>query len=243
MKAILIAAVVLAVYSSCSVHPKLYSREELEQRAADSLRIVDSLRVADSIRIADSLMIARYHSADKVIKNERQQQQDSIVSEMFVFDAILPSDNTIREEEGDAVSARSIQISPDNPLATKIDSLQVEFNRKNALLHDGDSHFKNMKTYATSEKKRYMQFLLKHKMKDTAQIAQYCNGLADLYRTQIAIFEALQESQDGNTKSFVRRHRLLYEERMEELSEFIVALTPEVPFRPSHTLNRSFSEH
>ena len=236
MKAVIITAVIFAVFSSCSIHPKIYSREEQQQHIADSLRIVDSLRVADSIHVADSLMIARYQNADKVIKNERQQQQDSIVSEMFVFDATVPV-NEQADEEGDAVSARSIKISPDNPQAKKIDSLQAEFDRKNALLHDGDSHFRNMKTYATSEKKRYMRFLLQHKMKDTAQIAEYCSGLADLYRTQIAIFEALQESQDGNTKSFVRRHRQLYETRMEELSEFIVALTPEVPFRPSHTLN------
>jgi hypothetical protein len=132
-------------------------------------------------------------------------------------------------------------IDPDNPQAKKIDSLQAEFDRKNALLHDGDLHFKTMKTFAVSEKKRYMRFLLKHGMKDTAQIVAYCTDLADLYRTQLAIFSAIQESQEGNTKDFVHRHNKQYEGRLKELSEFIVALTPEVPFRPSHSLHEDYS--
>jgi hypothetical protein len=241
MKTYIIAAIMIAVFFSCSIRPKLYSREERQQHIADSLRAVDSLRVADSVRVADSLMIARYHTADKVIKKERQHHKDSVFSDMFVFNDDEPVYEPV-DDEPDAVSARSIVIAPDNPQAKKIDSLQTAFDRKNALLHDGDTHFRRMKTFAISEKKRYMRFLLQHKMKDTAQIAVYCNSLADLYRTQLAIFSAIQESQKGNTKSFVRRHREQYESRMEELSEFILALTPEVPFRPSHTLHESYSD-
>lgn len=240
MKTFIVAAVAIAVCLSCSIKPTLYSREIEQQRIADALKVSDSLRVADSIRIADSLMIARYHKADEVIKEERQHHKDSVFSEMFIFNNDEPVNEPL-DDDTDVVSARSIVIDPDNPQMRKIDSLQAEFDRKNALLHDKDTLFKMMKTFAISEKKRYMRFLLQHKMKDTVQIAAYCNSLADLYKTQLAIFSAIQESQEGNTKSFVRRHKVRYESRMEELSEFILALTPEVPFRPSHTLRERHS--
>lgn len=243
MKPVVIAAMLFAVFCSCSLKPRLYSREAEEQRIADSLKVVDSLRVVDSIRIADSMMIARYRTADATLKKEKQHHLDSTCSAMFVFEERekVPGVQDL-DDDADAVSARSIEIDPDSPQAKKIDSLEAEYDRRNSRLHDGDDHFRKMKRFAVSEKKRYMRFLLKHKMKDTAQIAAYCNSLAELYRIRLAFFVAIQESQQGNTKSFVRLHIEEHKRKMEELSNFILALSPDVPFRPDHKLSGDYPE-
>jgi hypothetical protein len=235
--------VLLVVFAvvSCSVRPRLYSRELAEKHIADSLRVVDSLRIVDSIRIADSCMIARYRIADSVLVKEREKKRKEAEFEMAneKYDA---TDTTEYTSEEDIFSSRTISIDTNSTYARLIDSLEREHDRINDVIHDNDEWFKNMKAYPVSEKIRYIQYLLQYGMKDTVQIAAYCSDLDKLYKMKYQLFCAIQNSQTGNTRTFVQMHIEKHKLKMAELSEFVIALSPEVPYYPKHDVVEQYSK-
>jgi hypothetical protein len=224
---------------------KLYSRALQEKRIADSLHRVDSVRVArraaDSSRVADSLTVVRYGESDSILALEKRNEAKEATETQFipqtgdagVIQISAPIDN---------ISGRTIEIDPGNPYAKTIDSLQKVIDRLNSSVHDNDSRFKEMKNFPISEKKRYMLFLLQNKMKDTASILACCNGLAEVYKVKYELLVAIKNSQDAKTKSFIQYHIDEHKKKMAELSNFMLAMTPKLPFYPQREIHKLTTE-
>jgi len=215
--------------SSYAIH--LYSRALAEKQVADSLHAIDSLRVADSLHVVDSMVIARYNVADKDYKSEKAKNQIDREAAMPVQ---VDSSQRIMSEDVDNVSARTIEITDNSPHAKIIDSIQARFDFVCDSIHDSDIWFKKMKPYHVSEKKRYMNYLLQNKMKDTASILVCCNQLYQMYQTKLELLLAIRNAQKTNDKMFMTYHIEEQKRRLVELTEYLVALTPEVPFAPTH---------
>ena len=132
----------------------------------------------------------------------------------------------------DNLSGRTILIDPSNPYARLIDSLQKSIDSLNSALHDGDSRFKEMKGNSISERQRYIQFLLRNKMKDTSAVLSYCNGLFEIFKIREKLLFAIKNSQDPNTKFFIQRHIEKHKQKMADLNNFILALTPKLGSMP-----------
>jgi|GEM_PF-2479773 hypothetical protein len=220
--------VLLALFSiSSEAKLRLYSRALVEKHAADSLKRIDSLRVADSIRVADSLVISRYRRADVAIKEEKIRKE----KEMEVYKPVeIDSSERIFRDSVDIFSARTIKIDENNKYTLIIDSLQNRMDSICNSIHDNDRWFKNMKTFPISEKIRYMKFLLQHSYKDSASILVCCNQLFQMYSSRIDLLTAIKNSQTHNTKNFVNYHIESIKRQITELSDFIVALSPDVPY-------------
>jgi hypothetical protein len=220
--------VLLALFSiSSEAKLRLYSRALVEKHIADSLKRIDSLRVADSIRIADSLVVYRYKNAEVEIKKENIRKE----KEMEVYKPVeIDSSERIFRDSVDIFSARTIQIDANSQYAHTIDSLQNRMDSICNSIHDHDPWFKNMKTFPISEKIRYMKFLLKNNYKDSASILVCCNQLFQMYSSRIDLLTAIKNSQTHNTKKFVNSHIERIRDQMVELSDFIVALSPEIPY-------------
>jgi len=218
----------LALFSiSSEAKLRLYSRALIEKHVADSLKRTDSLRVADSIRIADSLMINRYKHADVEIRKEKIRKE----KEMEVYKPVeIDSSERVFRDSVDIFSARTIKIDEKNKYAIIIDSLQNRMDSICNSIHDNDRWFKNMKTFPISEKIRYMKFLMEHNYKDSASILVCCNQLFQMYSSRIDLLTAIKNSQTHNTKNFVSYHIENIRRQMTELSDFIVALSPDTPY-------------
>ena len=208
----------------------LYSREQTEQQTIDSVKILDSIRVADSTRIADSIVIARYQNAEVKITGEREAAKAAAAAPEPVVEPI----RSTTPAYSDNLSARTITIAPDNPYAREIDSLQARIDFVNDSLHDNDRYFKKMKVFPTSEKQRYISYLLENNRKDSSQVLSYLTTLFDLYKIKQNLLIAIRNAQDANTKSFISYHLEVHLQKMGELSELLLAYTPTVPFQPEH---------
>lgn len=231
--------------------PRYYTKAERKKihddslKIADSLRVADSIRIADSTRIADSCMIVRYHVSDKIrIKEKRQKTEEKRRAEELKKTILLTEDTSGPIVPGavDNISARTIVINPDNPYAKEIDSLQLKIDSLNNCIYESDSRFRDMKTFALSEKKRYMLFLLDNKIKDTSAILTCCNKLFEVYTLRYDLMLAIRKSQDDNTKSFIQFHIEEHQRKMVELSNFLISLSPEVPFYPGRNLQESVTK-
>ncbi len=207
---------------------RLYSREQTKQQTVDSMKILDSIRVADSTRIADSIVIARYRNADMKITDEREAAKAAAA---LPGPVVEPIRSTV-PAYSDNLSARTITIAPDNPYAREIDSLQARINVVNDSLHDNDRYFKKMKAFPTSEKQRYISYLLKNNRKDSLQVLSYLTKLFELYKIKQNLLIAIRNAQDANTKSFISYHLEVHLRKIGELSELLLAYTPNVPFAP-----------
>ena len=214
------------------IHIRLYSRSQVEQKTIDSLKVIDSLRIVDSIRVADSIVIARYQQAETTISNEKAANPVVPTDSVFMPESMKQPSNT--PTYVDNLSARTIVIDPDNRFADQIDSLQSVIDLKNDALHDNDRHLKKMKVFPVSEKERYINFLLKNKIKDSTMVLAYCTSLYEIYKLKQQLLIAIRNSQDGNTKSFISYHLEEHLRKMGELSELLLSLTPTVPFYPEH---------
>ena len=237
-----ILLVCLMTVTSCRVNPRSFSREEKQKRMADSLRIVDSLHVVDSVRIADSIMISRYQKADSVRVKEREEKR--IADErLAAATAVAPSPEKIEyESDDDIVSARTIAVDSTTPYARLIDSLETEHDHINNQIHDYDEHFKTMKIFPVSEKKRYIEFLLRNKLKDTVEIAAYCSDIEKLYKIRFELLCAIQNSQEGNARIFLQSHIERHKRKMAELTELLLIYSSDVPYLQHHDVVNGYSE-
>ncbi|MBN1757117.1 MAG: hypothetical protein JW863_02300 [Chitinispirillaceae bacterium] len=246
MKIFFIVIVLFAGPFSEFASAKWYSRSKQRRldslRVADSLRIIDSTRVADSMRIADSCMMARYHEADMIRTMEKAQKAEAehnVEEERRAEElkkTILLSEETSEPNTpsgGDDVTARTVVIDQHNPYARTIDSLQARIDCLNSTIYDNDARFRDMKTFAFSEKKRYLQYLMKNKMKDTSAVLDCCNRLFEVYTLKHELLLAIQKSQAGNTKTFIQYHIEEHQRKLAEVSDFLLSLSPEVPFHPT----------
>lgn len=206
---------------------RLYSRARVEKQVADSLKRLDSLRVADSVHVADSLLIARYQTADTVIRKEKIRKEKEL--EMYKPVAVDSSEIIFRDSV-DIYSARTIKVDESSKYARQIDSLENRMDSICNSIHDNDPWFKNMKTFPISEKKRYMIFLLQNNYKDSAAILTCCNQLYQMYSSRVDLLVAIKKSQTHNTKNFVNYHIETVKGHLAELSDFIVALSPKMPY-------------
>jgi hypothetical protein len=205
----------------------LYSRALAEKWVADSLKRIDSLRVADSVKVADSTFISRYAVADTIVKNENART----AKEMEKYKRVdVDSSQIILPDNVDDFSARTIEIDERNPYATVVDSLQKRIDSINTALHDADQWYSKMKTYPVSEKKRYLLFLIQNHYKDSAAVLTYCNELHHMYGCKLDLLIAIRNSQTNNSKSFMASPIEQQRERIAELANFLVALSPKVPF-------------
>lgn len=221
----------LLVGLSFSVNAKLrlYSRELAMKHVTDSLERIDSLRVVDSTRVADSMMIARYMVADMEVKEEMKQKK----KEMEIYKPVSPdSVEHIERFNFDSITAKTIVIDENSQYALQIDSIQHTLDSICNSIHDNDYWFKNMKTFPISEKKRYMIFLMENNYKDSASVLACCNELFKMYNTRLDLLFTIRNSQVDNKKSLITNHIETLRRQMAELSNFIVALSPEVPFMP-----------
>ncbi|MBN1760564.1 MAG: hypothetical protein JW863_19710 [Chitinispirillaceae bacterium] len=210
---------------------KLYSRSDDEASAADSLKRLDSLRIADSIRVADSILVARYQKADVKIENEKKAVNAAAAVAPPPSAPVTPATDATPKYV-DNLSARTITIAPDNPFAGEIDSLQAVIDQVNDSLHDADYYFKKMKLFPTSERQRYISYLLTNNFKDSTQILVYLTRLFDMYKIKQNLLIAIRNSQDVNTKSFISYHLEEHLRKMGELSDLLLSFTPNVPFVP-----------
>jgi hypothetical protein len=87
-----------------------------------------------------------------------------------------------------------------------------------------------MKTYPVSEKKRYLLFLIQNHYKDSSAVLTYCNQLYQMYECKLNLLVAIRNSQTNNSKSFMAAPIEVQRQRIAELSNFLVALSPKVPF-------------
>ncbi|NLG18946.1 MAG: hypothetical protein GX556_16595 [Fibrobacter sp.] len=218
---------ILLLFSfSSSAKIRLYSRDFASKCVADSLARIDSMRVADSIRVADSTILSRYKTADIAYEDEKVKKQKEIEASKPVE---IDSSERIIQDSVDVISVRTLIIDEDNPFAREIDSLQNIMDSICNGIHDHDPWFKKMKTYAVSEKKRYMIYLMKNNLKDTSQILTYCNQLYQMYSTRIDLLGAIRNSQTTNAKIFITSHSHNLKEQMAELSDYILKLSSEEP--------------
>ncbi len=225
----LIYGLMLLVIFSISSEGKLrlYSRELAEKYVADSLKRIDSLRVADSIRVADSLMINRYQRAEVEIREDMVRKE----KEMEIYKPVeTDSSERIFRDSVDIFSARTIKIDANNQYALVIDSLQHRMDSICNSIHDNDPWFKNMKSFPISEKIRYMKFLMQHNYKDSASILVCCNQLSKMYSSRIDLLTAIKNSQTHNTRNFVNYRIENIRRQMSEIGDFIVALSPNIPY-------------
>jgi hypothetical protein len=216
-----------------------YSRSRQTKWVCDSLKRLDTLRIADSLHKADSSEVARYEQSDSMVavqkKTEAEERKKTPV--VFVDSEIVPIPQMI-----DNTSGRTIVIDPGNPYAKAIDSLQKVIETNRNLLHDKDSKFKEMKLFPISEKKRYIGFLLQNKLKDTNAIVAYCNALYEIYKTKQDLLLAIKNSQDPNTKNFIQHHIEEHRQKMAELSNFILAITPKIPYLPQREQRKNITD-
>jgi hypothetical protein len=227
MKQFSFVVLTLILTSTTDAKIRLYSRAFAEKWVADSLARIDSLRVADSVKVADSLFVSRYAVADTAVKNENARNE----KEMEKYKRVdIDSSQIIVPDEVDDFSARTIEIDELNPYAKVVDSLQNRIDSINTALHDTDPWFSKMKTYPVSEKKRYLQFLIHNHYKDSSDALTYCNELYQLYGCKLDMLIAIRNSQTNNSKSFMASPIELQRQRIAELSNFLIALSPKVPF-------------
>jgi hypothetical protein len=225
---IITVAVIFVMVLSGNASSGWYSRARLDKWVADSLKRIDTLRIADSVRKADSLTVMRYQQSDILVVKEKQREAEERKNAPVMPDTeVIPIPGMV-----DNTSGRTIVIDPKNPFAKTIDSLQKVIDSINTRVHDNDSRFKEMKSFPISEKTRYMVFLLKNKLKDTTSIVAYCNTLFEMYKTKHDLLLAIKNSQDPNTKNFIQHHIEEHKQKMSVLSNFILAMTPKVPFLP-----------
>ncbi len=241
MKSILVSSIFFIVIFFDSAPAKWYSRALQEKWVVDSLKRIDSVRVADSARVADSLTVARYEESDSVLAKEKireeAEKKATPVTPVVLDTGVIPIPGQV-----DNVSGRAIVIDPANPYAAAIDSLQKKIESLNNALHDSDSRLKEMKSFPVSEKKRYLFFLLQNKMKDTSAVVAYCNSLFEIYKIKHDLLLAIKASQDPNTKSFIQYHIEEHKRKMADLSNFVLALTPKVPFLPQRDRRKKITE-
>jgi Tfp pilus assembly major pilin PilA len=233
MKLISIMILLVVGSSSTSARIQLYSRALAKKYVTDSLRTIDSSRVADSLMVAkhieDSIMIARYRIVDNDLKNERIREKKALEA----FKPITTdSSERIISDDVDDISARTIVIDENNKYSMVIDSLQKRTDSINNSIYDHDQWFKKMKTYSLSEKKRYMLYLIQNNLKDNAAVLNCCNLLYQTYSSKVDLLIAIRSSQTNNSKSFMTNQIEILKQRMAELSNFIVALSPKVPLLP-----------
>jgi hypothetical protein len=227
MKLFPLISLILLLTATANSKIRLYSRALAEKWVADSLKRIDSLRVADSVKVADSIFISRYAIADTAVKNENDRNE----KEMEKYKRVdVDSSKIILPDNVDDFSARTIEIDERNPYAAIIDSLQNRIDSINTALHDADQWFSKMKTYPVSEKKRYLLFLIQNHYKDSSAVLTYCNELHQLYGCKLNLLIAIRNSQTNNSKSFMASHIEQQRQRIAELSNFLVALSPKVPF-------------
>jgi hypothetical protein len=217
---------------------RLYSRALREKWVADSLKRIDSVRIADSLHVADSLTVARYEKSDNLLAEEKRQE----LAEIKVIPKICDTGTIQISAPIDNMSGRTIVVDPKNPYAKAIDSLQKTIDSLNNALHDNDVRFKDMKSFPISEKKRYISFLLTNKMKDTTAILAYCNSLANIYKVKHELLLAIKNSQDMNTKSFLQHHIEEHKGKMTDLNNYILALTPKLPYFPERGTQKKITE-
>ncbi len=231
-------ACVLVLILIDSASPKFYSRARQLKWVADSLKRIDTLRIADSVHKADSLTVVRYERSDSMLVKEKRREAEERKNA-----PVMPDTEIIAiPREVDNVSGRTIVIDPKNPYAKAIDSLQKVIDSLNNFVHDNDSRFKEMKTFPVSEKKRYILFLLHNKLKDTSALVTYCNNVFEIYKVKQDLLLAIKNSQDPDTKNFIQNHIEEHRKKMAELSNFMLALTPKVPFLPQRGQRKRITE-
>jgi hypothetical protein len=221
-----------------SASPGWYSRARQEKWGTDSLKRIDTLRIADSVHKADSLTVIRYEQPESLVIIEKKRDAEERKNAPIMPDTeVIPIPGMI-----DNTSGRAIVIDPKNPYARTIDSLQKVIDSINNYVHDNDSRFKEMKSFPISEKKRYMMFLLQNKLKDTVAIVTYCNMLFEVYKAKHCMLLAIKNSQDQNTKNFIQHHIEEHRQKMADLNNFILAMTPKVPFLPQRDPRRKITD-
>jgi hypothetical protein len=70
----------------------------------------------------------------------------------------------------------------------------------------------------------------------------YCNNLYEIYKVKQDMLFAIKNSQDPNTKTFIQSHIDEHRRKMADLSNFILAMTPKVPFLPQRDHHKKITE-
>jgi hypothetical protein len=131
----------------------------------------------------------------------------------------------IKESDTDIVSARSIVIPQGHEYTGAIDSVQRIIDSISIELYEKDAHYKKMTTYPFEEKKRYFNYLIENRFKDTTQIVSWCEMMyAMLNLEQAKMYLIMKTQQDENTKTFLMAHLKRTQEKLVEWSTLMVSL-------------------
>jgi hypothetical protein len=221
LKSLFSLACLTALYLSCA-HARLNTFDVRQQLIADSLRVIDSIRIADSTRVADSLEVLRYESSD--LANRQKVRQEALQAK--ADDSARKAFIAIKTSDEDIVSARSVVIPEGHEYAGAIDSIQHAVDSIYTELYEKDAHYKKMTKYPFDEKKRYFNYLIENRFKDTTQIVSWCELMyAMLNFEQAKMHLIIKTQQDENTKTFLMAHLKRTQEKLVEWSNLMVALS------------------
>jgi hypothetical protein len=82
-----------------------------------------------------------------------------------------------------------------------------------------------MTTYPFEEKKRYFNYLIENRFKDTTQIVSWCEMMyAMLNLEQAKMYLIMKTQQEENTKTFLMAHLKRTQEKLVEWSTLMVSL-------------------
>lgn len=210
----------IALYLSCA-HARLNTFAVRQQLITDSLRVIDSIRIADSTHVADSLEVLRYESSDQANRQKARQEALQAKAEDSARKAFV----AITTTDEDIVSARSVVIPEGHEYTGAIDSIQHAIDSIHVELFEKDAHFKKIVKYPFDEKKRYFNYLVENRFKDTTQIVSWCEVMyAMLNLEQAKMHLIIKTQQDENTKTFLMAHLKRTQEKLVEWSNLMVAL-------------------
>ena len=102
----------------------------------------------------------------------------------------------------DSHTKREITITNDSIL-TEIENIQ---NKIDALNNYKDEYFLEMQELNSSDKKRYISFLLENHLKDTTDCINFCHRIHQILTFEYEKLYIMAQAQTGNTKSFLNQH-------------------------------------
>jgi len=218
------------IFSSNSVDARRISKEKHLKNIADSIHIADSLNRLDSIRIADSLCNARYKFAEEQLNEEESTEMElNRVDSQYLVNAVATYGQSVSYESDDKNSVHEIIIDNNSTTSKKLDSIETLIDSFNTILYRNNSRYNQMKTYSVKDKKAFMQFLVKNNIKDTSEIINCCQllyGLSELEQQKLFL---ILETQSGDNRAVLHLHLKRVRNELEELSRFLLSLSPQVP--------------
>lgn len=222
-------ASVLLLSVACS-QVKLNSRDNREQKVADSLRVVDSVRVADSAKTAESLLLDRYALSDKEFKDNQKQKMEQRIQDSIARTNNDASDDYSEKQDGPL----EVVIDEKSPYAPQINILQAKIDSINSLLYDNDSKYRKMKDYSLKDKKAYLQYLIFHHQKDTSEVLKCCQMLYESLQFEQKKLDLILKTQQGNGRSVISLYIRKTRNEAGEISQLILSLSPSVPTHIEH---------